>query len=97
MIKRVSRTGSVDHLSVPLQNKVGYQSATTDGTGRQPLSHQPHGMLGGQTVAVVSNEGDAVTHGVVSQSVGPLPVPAATHVDVAVRACDKASGEDGRM
>lgn len=49
-------------------------------------------MLGGQAGHVVSDEGDAVAYGVVSEGVGPSPAPAPALVDVPVRTCDEASG-----
>lgn len=49
-------------------------------------------MLGGQTVDVVSDEGNAIAYGVVSEGVGSLPVPASALVEVPVRACDEALG-----
>lgn len=92
IIERISRTGSVHHLSVPLHLVVGNQSPSADSAGCQLIPHQPHGMLGGQTGHVVSDEGDAVAYGVVSEGVGSLPSPASALVDVPVRACDEASG-----
>lgn len=91
-IESLSGTGSVHHLSVPLQGEAGYQSPTTNSARCQLISHQPHGMLGGQTVDVVSDEGDTVAYGVVSEGVCSLPVPTPALVDVSVRACNKALG-----
>lgn len=91
-IERISRTGSVHHLSVPLHGVVGFQSPPTDSAGCQLLSHQLHGMLGGQPGHVVSNERNTIAYGVVSEGVGSLSVPASALVDVPVGACDKALG-----
>lgn len=92
IIESISGTRSVYHLSVPLQGEVGYQPPTSHSAGCQLISHQPHGMLGGQTGHVVSDERNTIAYGVVTQGVGSLPVPASALVDVAVRACDKALG-----
>lgn len=92
IIESISRTESVHHLSVPLHLVVGNQSPSADSAGCQLIPHQPHGMLGGQIGHVVSNEGDTVAYGVVSEGVGSLPSPTSALVDVPVRACDEASG-----
>lgn len=92
IIESLSRTGRVHHLSVPLQGEVGHQSPTTDSAGRQLIPHQPHGMLGRQTGGVVSDEGNPVADGVVSQGVCSLPEPASALVDVPVRARHEALG-----
>lgn len=92
IVQSISGTGSAHHLSVPLQGEVGNQSPAINGAGCQLISHQPHGMLGGQAGHVVSDEGNAVAYGVVSEGVGSLPEPAAALVDVPVRAYDEALG-----
>lgn len=92
IIESIPGTGSVHHLSVPLQGEVSYQSPTTDSAGCQLISHEPHGILGRQTGHVVSDEGNTVASGVVSEGVGSLPVPASALVDVPIRACDEAFG-----
>jgi len=90
LVERVAGTGSAHHLPVALQHEVGDQSPAADGAGRQPIPHQPHGMLGGNRGAVVADEGNPVAHGVVPQGVGPLPEPAPALVDVPVGAGDEA-------
>lgn len=92
IIESVSWAGSVHHLPVPMQGEVGNQSPTADSARCQLISHQPHGMLGGQMGGVVSDEGNAVAYGIVSEGVCSSPVPAPALVDVSIRTCDKASG-----
>ncbi len=92
IIESISGAGSAHHLSVPLQDEVGHQPPAADSAGRQLISHQPHGMLGGQIGDVVSDEGNAIAFGVVPVGVGSLPEPASALVDVPVSACDEAFG-----
>lgn len=76
-------------MSVPLQREVCHKLPATDSTECQLISHQLHGMLRGQPGHVVSNEGNAITSGIVSKGVGSLPVPASALIDVPIRTCDK--------
>lgn len=93
LIQGVSGTGSVHHLSVPLHGEVGYQPPPSNSARRQLISHQRHGALRRQPAAVVSDEGNAVSDGVVTEGVGSLPVPSTAHVDVPIGACDEAFQE----
>lgn len=89
-VEGISWASSAHHLSVTLQGEGRCESPTTYSAGCQPISHQLHGVLRGQTAAVVADERNAIADGVVSECVGSLPEPPSTLVDVPIRACDKA-------
>lgn len=89
-VEGVSRTGRVHHLPVALQSEVGLQVPGAHCAGGPAVPQLGQGALRRQRGRVVSDEGDPVADGVVSQGVGPLPEPAAALVQVAVGAYHKA-------
>lgn len=92
-VEGVSWASCADCISVPLQDVGRHQSPSVYSTGRQLISHQPHGVLRRKTGVVVTNKGHAVAFGVVSVCVGSLIEPAPAFVDVSISASNKASKE----